>query len=425
MSAVEREELDDPRVVFCGCGCGEPTNLRWLRVLDLREAGMPLKQVAEQVGVKHSYAKVLVSKARRGEWPRYLLGHVGKKMAQGPRKPCEFPGCANTVPGGWRVCIDARCRYARQKVRWGQASTPDEAWRSVEDGERSSLLRTDRWYYVPLPVQREYEALSDAIRETGNRAARAAYAERLSELLKDQRTANRDSVQAALSAMNGSSRRRRAERRANERDFFLAARELRRCERRREMWARQVELARDRAERQRQREQRRVEREMQQATRAAEREQRRVERGTDPDRSMLWHDGLVSLDTSLFDDGASSANRLPAHLPDVADQISTEPRSIADVQALIRNLPVIPGDWLRRLREGEIKLLIEDDEEPVFVTHHVIGDAVPWRDAPGPIPTTLALNGSINHGFGSSMKQKLKVARPGGHRTSRKPKVSR
>lgn len=373
MSAVVIEEQHDERVKFCECGCGEPVNLRWLRVLDLREAGVPRAQIAEQTGYAQSTVKVMLAKARRQEWPRFKLGHVGKKMARGPRKPCEFPWCGNTVPGGWRVCMDARCRLARGKVRWGQVATPEQAWREVAAGERESLLRQDRWFYIPLPVRREFEALSDAIADARTDVTRRAYEARLVDLQRDRQAKNREQVQIALAALREGETARRT-RLADQRALWMAARELLRAE-------------------------------------------RRAERREDPDRLL----GFVSLDTSLSEGGVSRKERLPGADIDLLDQIDTTPRTIAEVQALIRDLPIVPGDWLRRLREGDFILLFEDDG-PVFVEHHKIGDAVPWRDAPGPLPM-LALGGGTNHGRGSSRKQHQKLARGSRGHPSRKAKA--
>lgn len=120
-------------VQYCECGCGEPTNLVWLRVLDLRDDGLTSREIAPRVGLSPSYVKVLAPKAVRGEWPRFKLGHQSSLASSLPRKRCEFGRCPNTVPANWHYCTDQRCQSARAAVRWGLARTRSQALRRIDN----------------------------------------------------------------------------------------------------------------------------------------------------------------------------------------------------------------------------------------------------------------------------------------------------
>lgn len=390
----------DVQRASCGCGCGEITNARQIEAWRLRAEGKKNVEIAEMWGMHPGSIKSLLHR----EPSRFLQGHQAK-VRLGPDavawtcERCGGSGLASAtreeVP---RFCQRRECLASVLPIWRSIGRSVGERRKRREDAlERLFSDRTGRL------MAADQRRAARAERDAADRIDRA-----------ERRRIAREEVRAALELMRRDNAERREQARADK-------------ERRRLSFRRYVEEKRE-------------------ALQALNDEavlawledqspevQEFVRTVADPRPSWKSLDAVFSAATtgSLHDviPGGPTMNPRDVEWFDpVGDldfhQIDLTQLSIAETQALIRDLPVIPGDWLRRLRDGEVKLVIDGDSV-AFVRHAPNSDAVPWRDAPGPIPTTMTLSGGINHGFGSSMKQKQKVARGGGHRTSRKAKATR
>lgn len=144
-AVIEGTPIDEARLVFCACGCGRETNRRWLVAVALRESGMTVQEVADELSMSQGTTSDLLRRAARGEWPRWFRGH-GRRAHLPPRDPETGPTVsmraeANHVHS-WQprrmetiggvlfridVCVADRCSARRACRPSGPASIPAPA----------------------------------------------------------------------------------------------------------------------------------------------------------------------------------------------------------------------------------------------------------------------------------------------------------
>jgi len=130
----------------------------------------------------------------------------------------------------------------------------------------------------------------------------------------------------------------------------------------------------------------------------------------------------IRLDNTSFG-GVAPAEKWHAGTSDpVFDEVSEMPLTRAETWALGKQASIVPANFMTRCEEGELQLIIDDTGPRFLSAVRSRREAVPWKDAPGPIPS-MALN-SVGHMAhkGGARKQKQKLARGGGRRPSGKAK---
>lgn len=306
------------------------------------------------------------------------------------RYPCAA-GCGRTVPASWRFCRDRACA----SVRWQNKTWAD--YKTVLTPSRpfgGCVVWSCRFPALGLPGMPDRLCTHHAVVECI-----------ICQTLFHTRRPNFQVCHVCL-AVEAAWRAGRSEREAERREERAASAKIRAHEEQQRAAKRSEETLLRRAQREAERETarqaRRVQREAREAARVAQREARRTER--EAERSLRRN--ARKRKRSVSQGGAVRASiwrPLPADYIEYGsryewdDQTSeavlqAESVTLSELRRMVKALPIIPAEWEQKVRDGQLRLVMDGDEVAFMCIRSHHWDGLPWRDD-GLLPTPTQSGG--------------------------------